>query len=188
MTTEATVSRAVPEQLNFFLDLSLTPSETFICENMNLVSPQYLKDAKTWTPLFFFSAEQWHELPNFPNPNKWGYAMVSLNNDVYVTGESSVCKSVKHRHFRSKWKQLNDFERNPLERNEKCCQILDKALFSVWQGAREARIPTPGRPQRPGSTSQGRGGGLQWHPCFGLELTTRRQRSMGRFTSLEVRK
>lgn len=47
MTTEATVSRAVPEQLNFFLDLSLTPSETFICENMNLVSPQYLKDAKT---------------------------------------------------------------------------------------------------------------------------------------------
>ncbi|XP_029286101.1 kelch-like protein 30 [Cottoperca gobio] len=32
--------------------------------------------------------KQWHELPNFPNPNKWGYAMVSLNNDVYVTGGS----------------------------------------------------------------------------------------------------
>uniref|UniRef100_A0A8C2XAL3 Kelch like family member 30 n=1 Tax=Cyclopterus lumpus TaxID=8103 RepID=A0A8C2XAL3_CYCLU len=30
----------------------------------------------------------WHELPNFPNPNKWGYALVSLNNDVYVTGGS----------------------------------------------------------------------------------------------------
>lgn len=41
-------------------------------------------------PPFFFSAEQWHELPNFPNPNKWGYSMVSLNNDVYVSGESSV--------------------------------------------------------------------------------------------------
>ena len=34
--------------------------------------------------------ELWHELPNFPNPNKWGYSMVSLNNDVYVTGESHL--------------------------------------------------------------------------------------------------
>ncbi|TNN74187.1 Kelch-like protein 30 [Liparis tanakae] len=32
--------------------------------------------------------KQWHELPNFPNTNKWGYALVSLNNDVYVTGGS----------------------------------------------------------------------------------------------------
>ncbi|XP_054646082.1 kelch-like protein 30 [Dunckerocampus dactyliophorus] len=32
--------------------------------------------------------KQWHELPNFPNPNKWGFSMVSLNNDVYVTGGS----------------------------------------------------------------------------------------------------
>ncbi|PWA14382.1 kelch-like protein 30 [Gambusia affinis] len=32
--------------------------------------------------------KKWHELPNFPNPNKWGYAMVTLNNDVYVTGGS----------------------------------------------------------------------------------------------------
>ncbi|XP_053287372.1 kelch-like protein 30 [Pleuronectes platessa] len=32
--------------------------------------------------------KQWHELPNFPNPNKWGYSLVSLNNDVYVTGGS----------------------------------------------------------------------------------------------------
>ncbi|KAJ3599854.1 hypothetical protein NHX12_033808 [Muraenolepis orangiensis] len=31
---------------------------------------------------------QWHQLPNFPNPNKWGYALVSLSNDVYVTGGS----------------------------------------------------------------------------------------------------
>lgn len=38
------------------------------------------------TYCLFFYAEQWHELPNFPNPNKWGYSMVSLNNDVYVTG------------------------------------------------------------------------------------------------------
>ena len=45
--------------------------------------------------LFFFSAEQWHELPNFPNPNKWGYSLVALNNDVYVTGGSSVYKSLK---------------------------------------------------------------------------------------------
>uniref|UniRef100_A0A3Q2QFC6 Kelch like family member 30 n=1 Tax=Fundulus heteroclitus TaxID=8078 RepID=A0A3Q2QFC6_FUNHE len=34
------------------------------------------------------TTKKWHELPNFPNPNKWGYAMVSLNNDVYVTGGS----------------------------------------------------------------------------------------------------
>ncbi|XP_034036581.1 kelch-like protein 30 isoform X2 [Thalassophryne amazonica] len=32
--------------------------------------------------------KQWHVLPNFPNRNKWGYSMVSLNNDVYVTGGS----------------------------------------------------------------------------------------------------
>lgn len=42
---------------------------------------------KTRYTLSLFSAEQWHELPNFPNPNKWGYSMVSLNNDVYVTGK-----------------------------------------------------------------------------------------------------
>uniref|UniRef100_H3CNW6 Kelch like family member 30 n=1 Tax=Tetraodon nigroviridis TaxID=99883 RepID=H3CNW6_TETNG len=32
--------------------------------------------------------KKWYELPSFPNPNKWGYSMVSLNNDVYVTGGS----------------------------------------------------------------------------------------------------
>lgn len=41
---------------------------------------------KSLTP--FSVTEQWHELPNFPNPNKWGYSMVCLNNDVYVTGAS----------------------------------------------------------------------------------------------------
>lgn len=41
--------------------------------------------------LLSFFSEQWHELPNFPNPNKWGYSLVSLNNDVYVTGGSGVC-------------------------------------------------------------------------------------------------
>uniref|UniRef100_A0A3B5LBD1 Kelch-like family member 30 n=1 Tax=Xiphophorus couchianus TaxID=32473 RepID=A0A3B5LBD1_9TELE len=35
---------------------------------------------------FYNTKTKWHELPNFPNPNKWGYAMVALNNDVYVTG------------------------------------------------------------------------------------------------------
>uniref|UniRef100_A0A3B4ANI4 BTB domain-containing protein n=1 Tax=Periophthalmus magnuspinnatus TaxID=409849 RepID=A0A3B4ANI4_9GOBI len=35
---------------------------------------------------FYNTKTQWHQLPNFPNPNKWGYSMVSLNNDVYVTG------------------------------------------------------------------------------------------------------
>lgn len=43
-------------------------------------------------PLFSFPLEQWYELPNFPNPNKWGYSLVSLNNDVYVSGGTSVCK------------------------------------------------------------------------------------------------
>ncbi|KAM9483259.1 kelch-like protein 30 [Clarias gariepinus] len=32
--------------------------------------------------------QQWHQLPDFPNYNKWGYSIVSLNNDVYVTGGS----------------------------------------------------------------------------------------------------
>lgn len=36
---------------------------------------------------FVFSSEKWHQLPNFPNLDKWGYSIVSLNNDVYVTGE-----------------------------------------------------------------------------------------------------
>ncbi|GAA6102596.1 kelch-like protein 30 [Tachysurus ichikawai] len=31
---------------------------------------------------------QWYQLPDFPNYNKWGYSIVSLNNDVYVTGGS----------------------------------------------------------------------------------------------------
>ncbi|KAL4630709.1 kelch-like protein 30 isoform X1 [Arapaima gigas] len=31
---------------------------------------------------------QWHLLPDFPNYNMWGYSVVSLNNDVYVTGGS----------------------------------------------------------------------------------------------------
>uniref|UniRef100_A0A3B5B050 Kelch like family member 30 n=1 Tax=Stegastes partitus TaxID=144197 RepID=A0A3B5B050_9TELE len=35
---------------------------------------------------FYNTKTQWHELPNFPNANKWGYSMVSLNNEVYVTG------------------------------------------------------------------------------------------------------
>uniref|UniRef100_A0A672SUZ5 Kelch like family member 30 n=1 Tax=Sinocyclocheilus grahami TaxID=75366 RepID=A0A672SUZ5_SINGR len=30
---------------------------------------------------------QWFQLPDFPNYNKWGYSVVSLNNNVYVTGE-----------------------------------------------------------------------------------------------------
>uniref|UniRef100_A0A8C9T5T2 BTB domain-containing protein n=1 Tax=Scleropages formosus TaxID=113540 RepID=A0A8C9T5T2_SCLFO len=33
-------------------------------------------------------SRQWHLLPDFPNYNKWGYSVVSLNNDVYVTGGS----------------------------------------------------------------------------------------------------
>ena len=44
--------------------------------------------------VIFFSEEKWHELPNFPNPNKWGYSMVSLNNDVYVTGKSSEWNTI----------------------------------------------------------------------------------------------
>lgn len=41
--------------------------------------------------------EQWHELPNFPNPKKWGYSMVSLNNDVYVTGEWCISNPLKYK-------------------------------------------------------------------------------------------
>ncbi|XP_076846588.1 kelch-like protein 30 [Brachyhypopomus gauderio] len=35
----------------------------------------------------------WHQLPDFPNYNKWGYSVVSLNNDVYVTGGSRGSQS-----------------------------------------------------------------------------------------------
>ncbi|MBN3325552.1 KLH30 protein, partial [Atractosteus spatula] len=31
---------------------------------------------------------QWNLLPDFPDYNKWGFSVVSLNNDVYVTGGS----------------------------------------------------------------------------------------------------
>lgn len=33
-------------------------------------------------------SKQWYQLTDFPNYNKWGYSVVSLNNDVYVTGGS----------------------------------------------------------------------------------------------------
>ncbi|KAI4888997.1 hypothetical protein NFI96_019094 [Prochilodus magdalenae] len=37
--------------------------------------------------------QQWHQLPDFPNYNKWGYSVVSLNSDVYVTGGSRGSQS-----------------------------------------------------------------------------------------------
>lgn len=43
---------------------------------------------------FCFPIEKWYELPSFPNPNKWGYSMVSLNNDVYITGESQSFRKI----------------------------------------------------------------------------------------------
>ncbi|XP_016352717.1 kelch-like protein 30 [Sinocyclocheilus anshuiensis] len=36
---------------------------------------------------------QWFQLPDFPNYNKWGYSVVSLNNNVYVTGGSRGSQS-----------------------------------------------------------------------------------------------
>lgn len=44
---------------------------------------------------FCFPIEKWYELPSFPNPNKWGYSMVSLNNDVYITGESKSFRKIE---------------------------------------------------------------------------------------------
>uniref|UniRef100_A0A663LMK4 Kelch like family member 30 n=1 Tax=Athene cunicularia TaxID=194338 RepID=A0A663LMK4_ATHCN len=32
-------------------------------------------------------SRQWMALPDFPDYNKWGFSLVSLNNDVYVTGK-----------------------------------------------------------------------------------------------------
>ncbi|KAG9277757.1 kelch-like protein 30 [Astyanax mexicanus] len=37
--------------------------------------------------------QQWYQLPDFPNYNKWGYSVVSLNNDVYITGGSRGSQS-----------------------------------------------------------------------------------------------
>ncbi|XP_688150.5 kelch-like protein 30 [Danio rerio] len=36
---------------------------------------------------------QWFQLPDFPNYNKWGYSVISLNNNVYVTGGSRGSQS-----------------------------------------------------------------------------------------------
>ncbi|XP_077055035.1 kelch-like protein 30 isoform X2 [Siphateles boraxobius] len=36
---------------------------------------------------------QWFQLPDFPNYNKWGYSVVSLNSNVYVTGGSRGSQS-----------------------------------------------------------------------------------------------
>jgi len=30
-------------------------------------------------------------LPDFPDYNKWGFSLVALNNDVYVTGRCQGC-------------------------------------------------------------------------------------------------
>lgn len=30
-------------------------------------------------------------LPDFPDYNKWGFSLVALNNDVYVTGQCQGC-------------------------------------------------------------------------------------------------
>jgi len=40
-----------------------------------------------WYIYSFFPIGQWFQLPDFPNYNKWGYSVVSLNSNVYVTGE-----------------------------------------------------------------------------------------------------
>ncbi|KAG9341571.1 hypothetical protein JZ751_019084 [Albula glossodonta] len=40
------------------------------------------------TAFYNTKTRQWHLLPDFPVYNKWGYSVVSLNNDVYVTGGS----------------------------------------------------------------------------------------------------
>ncbi|KAM6963334.1 kelch-like protein 30 [Aplochiton taeniatus] len=37
--------------------------------------------------------QQWHQLPDFPNHNKWGFSMTCLNNEVYVTGGSRGSQS-----------------------------------------------------------------------------------------------
>lgn len=31
-------------------------------------------------------------LPDFPDYNKWGFSLVALNNDVYVTGRCQGCQ------------------------------------------------------------------------------------------------
>ena len=119
---------------------------------------------------------------------QWGKPL-----SVFIWAPDCCFKTDLKSFFGAKGKEvmINSSEQNSsvfIARNAKHCQNFDKVPLSVWQEARGVRIPTPGRPQRPGSTSQERGGGLLWHPCSGLGLTTRRQRSTGRFTSSEVRK
>ncbi|XP_066565245.1 kelch-like protein 30 [Amia ocellicauda] len=40
------------------------------------------------TAFYSTRTRQWNLLPDFPDYNKWGYSVVSLNNDVYITGGS----------------------------------------------------------------------------------------------------
>lgn len=60
-----------------------------------VVSVFYVSVGADMNTFFCFSTEKWYELPSFPNPNKWGYSMVSLNNDVYITGGSQSFRKIE---------------------------------------------------------------------------------------------
>lgn len=81
------------------------------------------------------SAEQWHELPNFPNPNKWGYSMVSLNNDVYVTGGSRECNPLNH----TKQAELTS---SSCEECKTLSDFWQSALVSLTGGSRGSNTNT----------------------------------------------
>lgn len=39
--------------------------------------------------LSFPVSESWIALPDFPDYNKWGFSVIALNNNVYVTGKDT---------------------------------------------------------------------------------------------------
>lgn len=66
---------------------SFTTIECGFIAKMNASNNVFVNVWADMNTFFCFAIEKWYELPSFPNPNKWGYSMVSLNNDVYITGE-----------------------------------------------------------------------------------------------------
>ncbi|XP_058700095.1 kelch-like protein 30 isoform X2 [Poecile atricapillus] len=53
-------------------------------EERGLEMPSATRNFAFYNP----KSRQWMALPDFPDYNKWGFSLVALNNDVYVTGGS----------------------------------------------------------------------------------------------------
>lgn len=117
---------------------------------------------------------------------------VEVSQKYYGRQTSAVFKSplLQRRHVSWTWMQhlhtyISYFLRTQF--GPEGIKTFDELILTYSQAAHGVQIPTLGPPQRPGSTSQERGSGLQLHPWSGLGPTTRQLSLMERFMSLEVR-